>query len=139
MEARGASIAEISELIAEWFPGERIKVEALGSREATVRFFVDDSCLRPGGTVSGPVMMTLADTALYAAILGELGLVALAVTTNLNINFLRRPEADRDLLGVCQLIKVGRALVVGEVAIYSEGKQDPVAHAVGTYSLPPNG
>ena len=93
--------------------------------------------LRPGGTVSGPVMMAVADFALYVAILGEIGLVPLAVTTNLSINFLRRPSPDSDVIGKCRLLKVGKSLVVGEVALYSEGDEDPAAHVVGTYSIPP--
>ncbi len=71
-------------------------------------------------------------------ILGEVGIVPLAVTTGLNINFLRKPSAQRDVIGVCRLIKVGKVLVVGEVNLYSEGDDEPVAHAVGTYSIPPN-
>jgi acyl-coenzyme A thioesterase PaaI-like protein len=82
-------------------------------------------------------MMTVADIALYVAILAEIGIVPLAVTTNLNINFLRKPAADRDIIGVCKLIKVGRTLATGEVYLYSEGDERPVAHAVGTYSIPP--
>jgi len=82
------------------------------------------------------VMMMLADVALYVAILGEIGIVPLTVTTNLNINFLRKPSAHADLLGVCKLIKVGRTLAIGEVSIYSEGHDDMVAHAVGTYAIP---
>ena len=80
--------------------------------------------------------MTVADVALYAAILGEIGLVALTVTTSLNINFLRTPRADKDVIGVCKLLKLGRSLAVGEVTLYSEGDSEPVAHAVGTYSIP---
>ena len=93
--------------------------------------------LRPGGTVSGPTMMTLADFALYVAILGEIGLVGLAVTTNLNINFLRKPSGGTDIRGECKLIKVGKALIVGEVWIYSIDHEEPVAHVTGTYSIPP--
>ena len=59
------------------------------------------------------------------------------MTTGFNINFLRRPSADRDIIGICNLIKVGKVLVVGEVNLYSEGDEKPVAHAVGTYSIPP--
>jgi len=81
--------------------------------------------------------MGVADVALYAAILGEIGIVPLAVTTNLNINFLRKPAADRDIIGVCKLIKVGKTLAIGDVHLYSEGDGRPVAHAVGTYSIPP--
>jgi acyl-coenzyme A thioesterase PaaI-like protein len=81
-------------------------------------------------------MMTVADVALYVALLGEIGIVPLAVTTSLNFNFLRKPSATRDILGVCRMIKIGRTLAVGEVHLYSEGSEDPVAHAVGTYAIP---
>jgi acyl-coenzyme A thioesterase PaaI-like protein len=81
-------------------------------------------------------MMTVADVALYVAVLGEVGLVALAVTSNLSINFLRKPAADKDIIGQCKLIKVGRSLVVGEVELYSGGDDRPVAHVMGTYALP---
>jgi uncharacterized protein (TIGR00369 family) len=111
-------------------------VESVGNRAATVRHPVGTAELRPGGTVSGPVMMTVADVALYVAILGEIGIVPLTVTTSLNINFMRKPASDRDIIGVCRLLKLGKALAVGEVAIYSEGVAEPVAHAVGTYAIP---
>ena len=81
-------------------------------------------------------MMAVADAAMYVAILGEIGIVPLAVTTSLNINFLRKPSAERDIIGVCRLLKIGRALVVGEVNLHSEGDEHPVAHAVVTYSIP---
>jgi uncharacterized protein (TIGR00369 family) len=111
-------------------------VEEIGDGCATVAHAVGPNELRPGGTVSGPVLMTVADVALYVAILGEIGVVPLAVTTSLNINFLRKPSADRRIMGVCKLIKVGKALAVGEVSLYSEGLTDLIAHAVGTYSIP---
>nr|WP_280636399.1 PaaI family thioesterase [Endozoicomonas sp. G2_1] len=94
--------------------------------------------MRPGGTVSGPTLMAMADAALYVAILAEIGLVALAVTTNLNINFLRKPAADKDIIAKCQLIKLGKTLAIGDVFLYSDGDDNPVAHAVGIYSIPPN-
>lgn len=128
---------EISEFIATDFPQCNSTVESVGERTATVRHKIGHDELRPGGTVSGPVMMAVADVAIYVAILGEIGIVPLAVTTSLNINFLRKPSAAADILGVCRLIKVGRTLVVGEVNLYSEGQDGPVAHAVGTYSIPP--
>jgi acyl-coenzyme A thioesterase PaaI-like protein len=81
-------------------------------------------------------MMTLADLALYVAILAHIGPVGLAVTTNLNFNFLRRPE-PWDLLAECRLLKLGARLAVGEVSLFSEGIADPVCHATGTYSIPP--
>jgi acyl-coenzyme A thioesterase PaaI-like protein len=81
--------------------------------------------------------MAVADVALYVAILGTIGIVPLAVTTSLTINFLRKPSPHRPIVGVCQLIKVGRSLVVGEVALYSGRDEEMVAKAVGTYSIPP--
>ena len=82
-------------------------------------------------------MMALADLAMYVAILGEIGLVGLAVTTNMNINFLRKPTGGLNLRAECRLIKLGKVLVVGEVWIYSVDSEDPVAHVTGTYSIPP--
>lgn len=120
------------------FPNSPVVIESLGEKSARIRLAVGKRNLRPGGTVSGPFMMTAADTALYAAILGEIGLVALAVTTNLNINFLRRPSANADVLADCRLIKLGKRLAVGEVTLFSEGDEEPIAHAVGTYSIPPS-
>ncbi len=80
--------------------------------------------------------MAMADLALYVAIFGEVGIVPMAVTTNLNINFLRKPSANVAIVAVCKLMKVGKSLAVGEVSLYSEGNDDPVAHVVGTYSIP---
>lgn len=80
--------------------------------------------------------MTAADVALYVAILGEIGIVPLAVTTNLNMSFLRKPASDKDLIAECRLIKLGRTLAIGDVFIYSEGDGQAVAHAVGTYAIP---
>jgi uncharacterized protein (TIGR00369 family) len=91
--------------------------------------------LRPGGTVSGPIMMALADFTMYLAVLSAIGWVPLAVTTNLNINFLKRPGA-RDLLAEARLIKLGKRLAVGEVGLRSEGDEDLVAHVTSTYSIP---
>ncbi len=128
--------SEIIEFITRDFPQTKCIVEAVGNASATVKHPVGADELRPGGTVSGPVLMTLADVALYVAILGEIGIVPLAVTTSLTINFLRKPSPAKDIVGVCKLIKVGRSLAVGEVALYSEGVDEMVAHAVGTYSIP---
>ena len=129
--------ADIVSFIATDFPQCNSIIEATGNRGATVRHKIGVDELRPGGTVSGPVMMAVADIALYAAILGEIGIVPLAVTTNLNINFLRKPSADKDIVGVCKLIKIGKTLAIGDVYLYSDGDERPVAHAVGTYSIPP--
>lgn len=130
-------IATLTQFFNDEFPQAEFTIDALGARSATLRKAIGLQHLRPGGTVSGPVMMGLADAALYVAILNEIGLQALAVTTNLNINFLNKPSAQRDLIAECKLIKVGKALVIGDVYLYSGGNDDPVAHAVGTYSIPP--
>jgi acyl-coenzyme A thioesterase PaaI-like protein len=127
---------EIADFLVKEFPQNKCTVVSVGDGAATVRHAVGPAELRPGGTVSGPVLMTVADVALYVAILGEIGIVPLAVTTNLSINFMRKPPADRAILGVCKLMKVGRTLAVGEVSLYSEGLPDPVAHVVGTYAIP---
>ena len=82
--------------------------------------------------------MTVADCAAYVAILGQIGEVALAVTTSLNINFLKNPASDRDIIARCRLLKTGRRLVVCEVFVYSDGLDDPVAHVTATYSIPPD-
>jgi acyl-coenzyme A thioesterase PaaI-like protein len=131
-----ATKAEIVAFLAAQFPQTKCVVEAVGGRSATVTHQVGVDELRPGGTVSGPVLMAVADVALYVAILGEIGIVPLAVTTSLSINFLRKPAAEKTVIGVCKLLKVGKSLAVGEVTLYSEGSQEPVAHAVGTYSIP---
>jgi uncharacterized protein (TIGR00369 family) len=129
--------ADIVDFLSREFPQNQCVVEEVGDRSATVSHPVGAAQLRPGGTVSGPLSMTVADVAMYIAILGTIGLVPLAVTTSLNINFLRRPSPRNPVVGVCKLIKVGRILVVGEVALYSDRNEEMVAHAVGTYSIPP--
>lgn len=133
-----ATKQEIIQFLASDFPQSKSTVEEVGNRSSTVRRKIGFDDLRPGGTVSGPVLMEVADVALYVAILGEIGIVPLAVTTNLSMNFIRKPAPGQDLLGVCNLLKVGRSLVVGEVSIYSADSQEVVAHAVGTYSIPPS-
>ncbi len=128
---------ELNEFLKSEFPQTKCSVEDVGNRCATIRHKIGHEELRPGGTVSGPVLMAAADVALYVTILGEIGLVSLAATTSLTINFLRKPSQKKDIIGECSLIKVGRTLVVGEVSLYSDGDVEPVAHVVGTYSIPP--
>ena len=113
-----------------------ISIETIGGKAARARFRVGKKHLRPGDTVSGPTLMALADVAMYAALLGEIGLVPLAVTTSLNINFLRKP-AQHDVIGEAKLLKVGKRLAVGEVTLFSDGDPEPVAHVTCTYSIPP--
>jgi uncharacterized protein (TIGR00369 family) len=114
-----------------------LAIEAVWDGGARVRQAFRGASIRPGGTISGPTMMALADFAMYAAVLAAIGPVPLAVTTNLNINFLRKP-APRDLVADARLLKLGKRLAVGEVTILSEGEEDPVAHVTATYSIPPS-
>ena len=111
------------------------KIEAVWHGGGRVRRIYDNSSLRPGGTISGATMMELADFAMYVALLGSIGWLPLAVTTNLNINFLRKP-AQRDLLADVRLIKLGKRLAIGDISIKSEGEEELVAHATATYSIP---
>jgi acyl-coenzyme A thioesterase PaaI-like protein len=132
-----ASREELAAFMEREFPQSKCTVREVGDRRAVVSHRIGPAELRPGGTVSGPTLMSVADAALYVAILGEIGIVPLAVTTSLTINFLRKPDSARDIVGECRLMKLGRTLAVGEVWLYSEGESEPVAHVVGTYAIPP--
>jgi uncharacterized protein (TIGR00369 family) len=136
MDRTMASKEQIAEFLKASFPQSKSTVESVGNMGCVIRHTVGVDELRPGGTVSGPVMMASADVALYVAILGEIGIVPLTVTTSLNINFLRKPASDRDIIAECRLIKLGKTLAIGEVSIYSEGNPELVAHATGTYAIP---
>ena len=138
------SVDELKTFFVEAFPqslsqpGEAPLIEAIEPGLVRIRRKVGDAHLRPGGTVSGPTTMAMADHAMYAVILAHIGPVALAVTTNLNINFLRKPGLS-DLIAEGRLLKLGKRLAGGEVSIFSEGEEDaPVAHVTSTYSIPPN-
>ncbi len=133
------STEEFNALMARempWAVEVGMTADAIGRGTATVRLPFDDSMLRPGGTVSGPTMMALADATMYAVVLGAIGIVKLAVTTSFNINFLHRP-GPADLMAEGRLLKLGRRLAVIEVTLHSDGHGEPVAHATGTYSIPP--
>lgn len=117
--------------------GFGFRVEEIQDQFLRIRLFYNARHLRPGGTISGPALMTLADMAMYFAVLSMIGPVALAVTTSLNINFLRKP-AQVDVIAECRLLKLGARLVVGEVLMFSEGDDEPVAQATVTYSIPSN-
>lgn len=130
--------AYLVEIFPELWKRGDFRIEDLAPMAATLRLVHHPRHLRYGGTIAGPAMFALCDVALYVAILGELGRVAHAVTTNVSINFLRKP-APADLIGKAKLIKLGKRLAVGEVALYSEGESDMVAHATGTYSIPARG
>ena len=115
------------------------RIEALTEQGARVRIQVTNAHLRPGGTVSGPTMFTIADVGMYMAILARIGPQALAVTTNCTIDFMRKPAADADLICETRILKLGRSLAVGDALIYSDGMVEPVARAGMTYSIPPQG
>jgi acyl-coenzyme A thioesterase PaaI-like protein len=132
-----ATKEEVAAFMAAEFPQSKCVLRELGDDGATVSHEIGPDELRPGGTVAGPVLMAVADVALYVAILDRIGIVPLAVTTSLTINFMRKPSSTKPIVGVCKLMKVGRTLAIGEVWLYSEGTPEPVAHAVGTYSIPP--
>ena len=113
------------------------RIEALTEHGARVRIQVTNAHLRPGGTVSGPTMFTIADVGMYMAILARIGPQALAVTTNCTIDFMRKPAADADLISETRILKLGRSLAVGDAFIFSDGMDEPVARAGMTYSIPP--
>ena len=131
--------ADLIRFLDEHFPQaghQGLSIEYLDDTTIRVRFAANARHLRPGGTISGPTLMWLTDLSFFLLIMGRLGPVAQAVTTNLNINFMRKPE-PADLLGEGRLMKLGRALAVGDFTIRSEGMMEPVAHATVTYSIPP--
>ncbi|MGH9833269.1 MAG: PaaI family thioesterase [Blastocatellia bacterium] len=133
------TLAELEAFYANHFPqfdSHRFKIEEVNDGGVRVRLRYHDLHLRPGGTISGPSLMALADTAMYSLLLAMIGPVALAVTTSLNINFLRKPAAA-DVIAKAKLLKLGSRLAVGEVTMYSDGDDEPVAHATVTYSIPP--
>lgn len=134
-------LEEMRAFLAEVFPnltidGPSYVVEAVGPGTARLRLFAHPRHIRPGGTMSGPAAMLVADLGIYLAVLSVIGKVPLAVTTSLNINFLAKPPPG-DLIGESRILKAGKRLVVGETTIYSDGSPAPVAHATATYSVPP--
>ena len=125
-------------LLAEHMPQVAkagIEVPVLRPGFCRVRLPVGEDDLRAGGTLSGPTMFTLADLALYGAVLSRIGAVALAVTSTMTITFLRKP-APRPLLAEARIIRLGRRTAYGEILLFSEGEAEPVAHATGSYAIP---
>jgi acyl-coenzyme A thioesterase PaaI-like protein len=131
------SAAEITEFLEEVFPGtmERFRIEEVTPMHARVRSPFNQYQLRPGGTISGPTLMTTADTAMWVALLGMIGREPLSVTSHLSIDFLRKPE-PRDVIGFATIHKIGKKLAVGDVLMYSEGEEAPCARASVTYAIP---
>lgn len=130
---------ELADYLASVFPQIRndYAIDALTEDSVTMRLLTAERHLRPGGTVSGPAMFALADVSVYAMVLARIGRKALAVTTNCSLDFMRKPESGCDVIAQCRLLKLGRSLAVGDVLMYSEGTDKPVARAAMTYSIPP--
>jgi len=139
MQQTQLTVEELNAFLAEIFPqvAGDYRVEAVAPMSARVRLLTAERHLRPGGTVSGPSMFALADLAMYAVTLAMIGREALTVTTSAAVDFMRKPEAGRDLIGTARLLKLGRTLAVGDVLIASEGTDQPVARASLTYAIPP--
>ncbi|PSJ59958.1 PaaI family thioesterase [Pseudaminobacter soli (ex Li et al. 2025)] len=133
--------AEVNELLKSAYPQLNAEYASYEAIEVfpggcTVRLNADERHLRPGGTVSGPSLFTLADVGGYVCVLTHAGADALSVTTNLNINFMRKAEAG-PILGHCRILKMGKSLMVFDIDIVAGPDQHTVAHATGTYSIPP--
>jgi uncharacterized protein (TIGR00369 family) len=134
------SVGELEKFLQIEFPqafsAGDIAIESADGSSCLLRQCYSDRMLRPGGTVSGPTLMALADFAMYVVLLSAIGPVGLAVTTNLNINFLRKGQPGQDVLAAARLLKLGRRLAVGEVNLLSGTSPDPIAHVTSTYSIP---
>jgi uncharacterized protein (TIGR00369 family) len=134
------SVAELERFLQAEFPqafsrGD-IAIESADGTSCLLRQRYSEQMLRPGGTVSGPTLMALADFAMYVVLLSAIGPVGLAVTTNLTINFLRKGQPGQDVLAAAKLLKLGKRLAVGEVVLLSGTSPDPIAHVTSTYSIP---
>src|SRR5882762_11068221 len=134
------SVAELEKFLHVEFPqvfgGGDISIESADGTSCLLRQRYNDRMLRPGGTVSGPTLMALADYAMYAVLLSAIGPVGLAVTTNLNINFLRKGAPGQDIFAAAKILKLGKRLAVGEVSLTSGTSPEPIAHVTATYSIP---
>jgi uncharacterized protein (TIGR00369 family) len=122
--------------LPQLFNYDDLAIEHADGQTCQVRQRFRESMLRPGGTISGPTLMVLADLAMYVVLLSAIGPIGLAVTTNLNINFLRKGAAGQDVLAAARLLKLGKRLAVGEVNLLSGTSPDPIAHVTSTYSIP---
>ena len=134
------SVAELETFLQQEFPqafsSGDITIESADGTTCLLRQAYSERMLRPGGPVSGPTLMALADFAMYVVLLSAIGPVGLAVTTNLNINFLRKGQPGQDVMAAAKLMKLGKRLAVGEVTLLSGTSADPIAHVTATYSIP---
>jgi uncharacterized protein (TIGR00369 family) len=140
MTSAKMTVAELTAFLRKEFPqvfsDDDISIESADGLSCLLRQRYSERMLRPGGTISGPTLMALADFAIYVVLLSAIGPVGLAVTTNLNVNFLRKGQPGQDVLAVAKLLKLGKRLAVGEVSLLSAGSPDPIAHVTATYSIP---
>src|SRR6201996_502327 len=140
MAAAKMTVPELEQFLRREFPQafaeDDIAIEAADGASCRLRQRYSEQMLRPGGTVSGPTLMALADFAMYVVLLSAIGPVGLSVTINLNINFLRKGVAGQDVLAVAKILKLGKRLAVGEVTLLSGTSPDPIAHVTATYSIP---
>ena len=134
------TVAELEKFLHDEFPqsfrSDDLSIESADGVSCLLRQRYSETMLRPGGTISGPTLMALADCAMYVVLLSAIGPVGLAVTTNLNINFLRKGQAGQDVLAEARILKLGKRLAVGEVTLLSGDSPDPIAHVTATYSIP---
>ncbi len=134
------SVVELEKFLHDEFPqafrGGDISIESADGTSCLLRQRYSDQMLRPGGTISGPTLMAMADLAMYVVLLSAIGPIGLAVTTSLNINFLRKGQPGKDILAAARLLKLGKRLAVGEVNLLSGSSPDPIAHVTSTYSIP---
>jgi len=134
------TVSELETFLRAEFPqafsSGDILIEEADGASCRLRRRYSEQMLRPGGTISGPTLMALADCAMYVVLLSAIGPVGLAVTTNLNINFLRKGSPGQDVLAAARLLKLGKRLAVGEVSLFSGASPDPIAHVTATYSIP---
>jgi uncharacterized protein (TIGR00369 family) len=140
MTSAKMTVAELTVFLRKEFPqvfsNDDISIESADGLSCLLRQRYSERMLRPGATISGPTLMALADFAMYVVLLSAIGPVGLAVTTNLNINFLRKGQPGQDVLAEAKLLKLGKRLAVGEVSLLSAGSPDPIAHVTATYSIP---
>ena len=133
-------VAELEKFLYVEFPqafsNGDIRIENADGASCLLRQRYSEQMLRPGGTISGPTLMALADFAMYVVLLSAIGPVGLAVTTNLSINFLRKGTPGQDVLAAARLLKLGKRLAVGEVNLLSGISPEPIAHVTATYSIP---
>jgi uncharacterized protein (TIGR00369 family) len=140
MTSAKMTVAELTAFLRKEFPqvfsGDDISIESADGLSCLLRQRYSERMLRPGGTISGPTLMALADFAIYVVLLSAIGPVGLAVTINLNINFLRKGQPGQDVLAEAKLLRLGKRLAVGEVSLLSAGSSDPIAHVTAAYSIP---